>query len=127
MKSSTHIDIPPVAEGETYIGAIGDKNGDVYHLILMAVDHDDSNHADAMAWAQSIGGDLPTKVEIAMLFDVAKDQFQPDWYWTNQTYVVPSNPENTAYAWYQNFSYGGQGNGRKGCSGRARAVRRLPI
>lgn len=34
------LNIPPLAEGETYIGAIGNKSGDVYHLVLLPGDND---------------------------------------------------------------------------------------
>lgn len=29
------LQLPPLSDGETYIGAIGDTSGDVYHLIRM--------------------------------------------------------------------------------------------
>lgn len=117
------LQLPPLNEGETYIGAIGDQNGDVYHVILLPGDNDDSNWQAAMDWAKSIGGDLPNRIEQAMLFSTFRDQFQKDWYWSNTTV-----DGYDAYAWFQYFRYGSQYDYRKGydyC--RARAVRRLPI
>lgn len=117
------LQIPPLAEGEVYVGAIGDQNGDVYHVIRLPGDKDDSTWQDAMDWAKSIGGDLPNRIEQAMLFDRCRDQFKKDWYWSNTT--VDGYP---AYAWLQDFGNGGQGTNHKDyyyC--RACAVRRLPI
>jgi hypothetical protein len=34
------LQIPPLAEGEIYIGAIGNKNGDFHHVILLPGDND---------------------------------------------------------------------------------------
>lgn len=121
------LNIPPLAEGETYIGAIGNKSGDVYHLVLLPGDNDRAPHAQQMEWAKSIGGDLPNKLEAAMLFANAKDQFKPAWYWTNETLFDPDEPDDTDYAWVQYFINGIQGYGHKYYGYRARAVRRLPI
>ncbi|QGZ66315.1 DUF1566 domain-containing protein [Paraburkholderia acidisoli] len=118
------LQIPPLEEGEIYIGAIGDKNGDFYHVILLPGDNGYAPWQEQMDWAKSIGGDLPNRIEQAMLWANHKDQFEQDWYWSNETYH-----RNDAYAWYQGFGIGGQSYyGHKDddrC--RARAVRRLPI
>jgi hypothetical protein len=117
------LQLPPLAEDETYIGAIGDKNGDVYHVILLSGDKDCDTWQKAMDWAKEIGGDLPNRVEQSMLFAGFKDQFKEDWYWSNTTV-----DGYDAYAWFQSFVNGGQYDFRKDdgyC--RARAVRRLPI
>ena len=121
------LNIPPLAEGETYIGAIGNKSGDVYHLVLLPGDNDRAPQKQQIEWAKSIGGDLPNKMEAAMLFAHAKDQFQPAWYWTNETFFDPDEPDDTDYAWVQSFDYGYQDNDHKYGNYRARAVRRLPI
>lgn len=111
-----------LADGETYVGAIGDQQGSVYHLILLAGDNDDATWQAQKEWAASIGGDLPTRVEQAMLFERCADQFQKDWYWSNQEHAA-----DPAYAWYQYFHNGGQSCYRKGTELRARAVRRLVL
>ena len=121
------IQFPPLAEGEIYIGAIGDKNGDVYHLILLPGDADLAPQAKQIEWAKSIGGELPNKLEAMMLFVHAKDQFQDTAYWTGETLIDPDDPEDDAWAWYQYFDDGFQYNCRKLSALRARAVRRLPI
>jgi hypothetical protein len=120
------IQLPPLSEGEIYIGAIGDKAGDIYHLVLLPGDNDRAPHAEQIEWAKSIGGDLPNKLEAMMLFVHAKDQFQDAAYWTGETFVDPDDEDDDSYAWYQDFDYG-QGDYPKGIELRARAVRRLPI
>ena len=62
-----------------------------------------------------------------MLFVHVKDQFQDAAYWTGETFIDPDDPEDTAWAWYQNFDNGNQYNLLEGFALRARAVRRLPI
>ena len=117
------LQLPPLNEGETYIGAIGNKAGEVYHVILLPGDNEDSDWQSAMDWAKSIGGDLPTRIEQSMLFDCFRDQFKKDWYWSNTT--VDSYD---AFAWCQLFDNGilyGYHKSDNLC--RARAVRRLPI
>lgn len=121
------LQIPAVAEGETYIGVIGDKAGNLYHLIALSGDNDRASQQAQLDWAKSIGGDLPNKLEAAMLFAHAKDLFQPAAYWTNETFIDPDDPEDYGWAWYQGFGYGLQDYGRKNSPLRARAVRRLPI
>ena len=114
--------IPPLSEGETYIGAIGDKNGDVYHVVLLPGGNDDATWEAQMEWAKSIGGDLPTRVEQSMLWAGHRDQFKKNLYWSNETHH-----EIDKLAWYQNFCYGYQNYRHKNNELRARAVRRLVI
>ena len=120
--AASQLTIPPLAEGEIYIGAIGNAQGELYHLILLPGDNDDATWQEQLDWAKSIGGDLPNRIEQAMLFDGFKDQFKADWYWSNKTCHFDDD-----YAWYQYFLNGGQDDFRKSYCHRARAVRRLPI
>jgi hypothetical protein len=116
------LQIQPLEKGEIYIGSIGDKSGDLYHVILLPGDNDDANFEAQMEWAKSIGGDLPTRIEQAMLWANHRDQLKKDWYWSNETHHSASG-----YAWFQSFSYGHQILNHKTNELRARAVRRLPI
>ena len=116
------LQIPPLAEGETYIGAIGDQQGNLHHIILLPKDNDDANWTDQMAWAESLGADLPTRVELGLIWDRARDQLQKEWYWTNEVHHADSS-----YAWYQSFVNGYQFTNHKSAELRAVAVRRLPI
>ncbi|WGS53529.1 DUF1566 domain-containing protein [Paraburkholderia sp. D15] len=118
------LQIPPLAEGEIYIGAVGDKNGDIYHVVLLPGDNDDAPWADQLEWAKSIGGDLPNRIEQAMLFAGFRDEFQKDAYWSN---APDTDTGYAGWAWYQYFLTGSQSLNHKGNALRARAVRRLPI
>ena len=108
---------PELKEGEVYVGRIND-----YHVILWPGDNDDANWKAQMAWAKSIGGDLPSRIEQAMLWANHRDQFQKDWYWSNETHHA-----EPCWAWYQSFYDGHQDDYHKLDELRARAVRRLPI
>ena len=124
---TNQLQTPILADGETYIGAIGDKNGDVYHLVLLPGDNDPAPHSAQLEWAKSVGGDLPNKLEIAMLFAHAKEEFKPKWYWTNETFIYPDDPESAGWAWCQYFGNGSQDGLRKYDKLRARSVRRVPV
>ncbi len=121
------LQLPPLDEGEIYVGAIGDQKGEAYHLILLPGDSERAEWQAQMDWAKSIGGDLPNRIESAMLFAHSTDQFQKAWYWTNETLAIEDEPDNTSWAWSQTFSYGDQYYDPKLREFRARAVRRLPI
>ncbi|MGY1490751.1 hypothetical protein ACW4YW_15195 [Methylobacillus pratensis] len=110
---------PELAEGETYIGSIITKT-ERYHLILLPGDNDPENQDDQLAWAKSLNGDLPNRLESAMLYREAKDQFENDWYWTNE--IAAEDPD---YAWYQCFGNGHQDWLSRSNKLRARAVRRI--
>jgi hypothetical protein len=109
---------PELNPGEIYVGRINDQ-----HIVLLPGDNDNANWQDALDWAKSIGGDLPNRIEQAMLWANHRDQFQEDWYWSNETHE-----QDSAYAWCQDFGYGEQiSNHKDDVLCRARAVRRLPI
>ena len=117
-----NINLPELAEGETYVGCIGDALGNLHHVILLPGDNDDATHEAQLEWAKSIGGDLPTRIEQAMLLANHSDQFKKDWYWSNKIRDTESS-----WAWTQSFYDGTQNNYPKYGEFRARAVRRLPI
>ncbi len=102
--------------GEIYVGIV-----DGQHVILLpGADRD--NWSACMKWAASIGGDLPTRPEQALLYQKMSEHFEKDWYWSNTQHA-----SNSDYAWGQDFYGGNQDGDTKSASGRARAVRRLPI
>ena len=117
-----NINLPELADCEIYVGAIGDAAGNLHHVILLPGDNDDATHESQLEWAKSIGGDLPTRIEQAMLWANHRDQFKKDWYWSNEIHHAESG-----WAWYQYFGLGYQITIRKIYELRARAVRRLPI
>ena len=112
----------PLNPGEAYVGTIiapGEYGS--YHLILMPDSCDSVNWHKAMEWADELGGELPNRVESALLFATQKAEFEEAWYWTRDEH------QNKEYAWVQTFSYGGQLTYRNDSLNRPRAVRRLPI
>jgi len=114
------IQIPPLAEGDTYLCGLVDANGDVEHTVLLLGDNDDASQADQFAWAQSLGGDLPNRIEQAVMFAKFRDRFQRDAYWSNEICEW-----DTSCAWGQYFGDGFQGYGHKSAALRAVAVRRF--
>lgn len=108
-------------QGEKYAGLILSSNGEPsYHLILLPGQAEDMNWQDAIDWASSIQGHLPTRQEQSLLFANLKGEFEPAWYWSSEQY-------SDAVAWDQNFYYGSQLNSSKSAEGRARAVRRISL
>lgn len=116
------ITTPELKENEIYAGAIINPDGTGHHIILLDGDKDNSNWQDAMDWAKEQGGDLPNRVETALLFNQLKDRFKPKWYWTNEQHASYSS-----YAWCQSFDGGRQDGWGKHDELRASAVRRLII
>lgn len=116
------LNIPELADGETYIGAIGDAAGNLHHVILLPGDNDDATHEAQIEWAKSIGGDLPNRIEQAMLWANHREQFKKDWYWSNEIHHAESD-----WAWCKHFGGGTQYGYTRDTESRARAVRRLPI
>lgn len=115
--------LPALNEGEVYAGAVFSPDGHGHHVILLPETKDECTWKAAMEFAAAAGGDLPSRIELQMLYAHARCHFEKNWYWSNETYEF-----NSAYAWFQGFGYGGQGDGRKGNTNcRARAVRRLVI
>ena len=113
---------PDLAEGEVWIGAILAADGRAHHIILLPGEAQDVDWPDAQDWAAERSGVLPNRVESALLFAVAGDQFQKEAYWTSEQHA-----SNAGYALSQVFSSGGQYGSHKSNQLRARAVRRIPI
>ena len=113
---------PELKEGEIYAGAIIAPDGTGHHVILLDGDNDDADWQTQMDWAKNLGGDLPDRVEQALLWAHLKDRFQPEWYWSNTQHASYSD-----FAWLQYFDDGDQYYGHKDDEYRARAVRRVEI
>lgn len=118
---------PPLAEGEIYAGLIGNANGEAYHLILLPGDNAGATWQAQLEWAKSIGGDLPDRVEQALLLKHFKSEFQERAYWSNTPCEPDDDEEESSWAWCQGFGYGSQDYHHMYGEFRARAVRRLPI
>ena len=110
--------------GERYAGQVLNEDGTLkHHLVVLAATPDERlTWADAGAWAASVGGDLPTRQEAALMFANCKPHLEAGWHWTSEVYE-----SDASYAWYCGFYYGGQGNDRKSYEGLARAVRLIPF
>jgi hypothetical protein len=111
----------PLAAGERVAGAILNDDGTLSHyVILLPGEAESVNWQDAVAWATERGGELPTRREQSLLFANLKDGFESAWYWSGERHE-----ENSGWAWYQSFGYGGQNGGAQRYEFRARAVRRF--
>jgi len=78
---------------------------------------------EAIDWAKSVGGELPTRFEAALIYANLRDKVDLDnWHWTATPYAGAER-----YAWMQIFHYGAQDYGHKGDDYRAVAVRRVPV
>ena len=111
-------------DGEIYAGLIlSDEDQKDYHLVLLpAKPEKPLNWSNALAWAKSAGGDLPTRNEQSLLFANCKAHFVANWYWSNTQ--LAADPD---YAWVQHFTNGSQNHDHKSGEYRARAVRRIYI
>ena len=108
--------------GEHYAGVVLDAEGKVtHHLVLMAQKPTDKlNWQDAMDWATSAGGHLPTRQEQTLLYANCKPHLEPVWHWSCE-----SHEKDASYAWVCYFSGGNQFIHRESYEGAAVAVRRF--
>jgi hypothetical protein len=96
--------LPEMNPGERYAGCIISADGAIrHHIILLPGDIDSTSWKKQMEWAASIGGELPGRVESALLFATMKDEFKPEWYWLREQHASDS-----VYAWLQTFGDGTQ-------------------
>lgn len=113
----------PLAIGEKYVGTITSADGSRnHHIILLPGAVSDKTWNAAKEWAESIGGELPDRVESALLFATMRDEFEEAWHWTRE-----ANASDSGSAWSQGFYGGLQGCDDISTKLRARAVRRLII
>ena len=112
---------PPLADGELWAGIVTTENG-LHHIILLPGDQDEAPWKNQMAWAKSVGGDLPDRVELATLRRTLPEEFKATWYWSNEQHAAVSD-----YAWFQTFLNGNQNYTNITTKLRARAVRRVAI
>ena len=119
----TILQLPMLDDGEVYLGAFVSADGQhQHHTILLPFDRDDAPWNEQMAWAQGEGFDLPSRLELLMMWSTMRDRLQKTWYWSNE-----SHPQDSAVAWGQSFGDGGQDYDLKSAALRAVAVRRSPI
>lgn len=113
-------------EGGTFAGILTLPSGQhVAVALLTDKPNEELNWAAAKKWAESVGGELPTRPVAAMLFANAnanaKGQFEPEWHWTSEAY-------SGSGAWIQSFGDGDQDTCHVDNGGScARAVRMIPL
>jgi hypothetical protein len=108
-------------QGEHYAGVILNEDGSIdYHLVLLPGEREKTTWQDAIDWAETIGGALPTRSEQALLYANLKSHFKLEWYWSGE-----QHERDGSCAWYQGFDYGTQNHDHKSWEGRARAIRRF--
>lgn len=112
----------PLEDGK-FAGLITLPDGKTVAVVLLPNKSDKQlAWADAMAWANEAGGQLPTRPIAAMLFANLKAEFEEEWHWTNE----PTSWSESC-AWFCSFYYGGQYYGHKGSHRAARAVRLIHL
>ena len=117
------IKLPQLYEGESNAGLVMVDGKPGYWLILLPHVSPDLKWQDAIDWARSVGGELPTRFESALLYANVRDQIDTDyWYWT----ATPDAGYDDC-ALVQDIDYGDQFAARKDEHFRARAVRRVEL
>ena len=95
------------------------------HSAVVLLDDKPSKRLDwgsAMAWAQELQAELPTRPVAALLFHHLPTQFEQVWHWTSEAVEGEGS-----FAWNQDFGYGTRYVSPKSYEGRARAVRLIPL
>jgi hypothetical protein len=111
----------PLAAGEKFAGMVLAQDGGVdYFLILLPGDTESVTWSQAREWAAERGGHLPTRREQSLLFANLKDEFEAEYYWSDE-----QHESNSGWAWCQYFHDGYQGDYHQYDELRARAVRRF--
>lgn len=114
------IALPPLNDGEVWIGIVS-ADRKLHHVILLPGDFA-GDHAAMLAKAAELGGDLPSRLELNLLYTEARDRLQRDWYWSNE-----KDAGEPRWAWCQDFLGGTQYRPDVGRTLRAVAVRRVSI
>ena len=109
----------PGIQGSAYVGISSDKNGQPYALVLLADKPEkDVNWTQAVDWAKRVGGELPNRVDGALMFANIPELFERRLHWLSEQY-------SSCTAWHQYFFDGSQDYELKKFEARARAVRRF--
>ena len=116
---------PELKTGELYAGLSRDHDTGAWHhvVLLPATTNKDLTWQAAIDWAKSVGGELPTRFEAALIYANLRDKVDlENWYWTATPYASVER-----YAWMQIFDNGYQSYFHKDDAYRAVAVRRVPV
>ena len=107
-------------DGGTFAGITTQPDGTHCAVVLLPERGEDLDYPAAVAWAQELGGQLPTRPIAALLFANVKPLLLRRWHWCLET-------EGASYAWGCYFNNGDQFNYRKSFEGSAVAVRLIPL
>lgn len=114
------IQLPPIAEGQTYLRGSSNRNGDIEHTVIIAVNDECLPRDLQRKWAKSVGGVLYNRIDALYVYNEHRDLVKPELYWTDDDVEW-----NSAYAWCQNYYHGRQYNGPKSVAIRGVAVSRF--
>ncbi|WP_035513266.1 hypothetical protein [Paraburkholderia nodosa] len=114
------IQLPPIAVGHTYLYGRINKNGDVEHTVVAAVNDERLPRELQREWAKSVGGVLYNRVDALIIYNERRELVKPEAYWTDDDVEWDS-----ACAWCQSYSLGHQYGYRKSAALRAVAVSRF--
>jgi hypothetical protein len=122
--AATPITQVPLNPGDRYAGTpLNLKGQPTHHLVLLAArPSTPMDWEAAKAWAASVGGELPTRQEQALLYANCKPHLTGTFHWSGE-----EHEENASLAWDCYFDGGNQSYGHKSREGSAVAVRRLPL
>lgn len=119
------LELPPTSinlqPGERYAGVTLDGEGRIKHHVILLPNRLEEvlPWQKAMEWAESVGGQLPTRQEQSLLFANCKPHIVADWYWSCE------ESESGSYAWICYFSAQLPARPHESFEGSAVAVRRL--
>lgn len=118
------MNLPQLNEGEHLAGlCMIDGKPNHWLILLPAAPDKDLTWQEAIDWAKSVGGELPSRFEAAMIFANLRDKVDLDnWHWTATPYAGDER-----FAWMRGFYDGSQFYYLKDGAYRAVAVRRVPV
>ncbi|MBU9403530.1 DUF1566 domain-containing protein [Burkholderia multivorans] len=114
------IQLPQTAEGQTYLYGLVNKNGDVEHTVLIAVNDERLPHELQREWAMSVGGVLYNRIDALVIYNEHRSLVKEAGYWTAD--ICEWDP---AFAWYQDCISGSQNLGHESVELRGVAVSRF--
>lgn len=121
--STTLTSLPAIGaelEGGIFAGVITQPDGMHVAVVLLPDRAQDIKWKAAVAWAEKLGAQLPTRPIAALLFANVKKHLVERWHWTSEEYDASS-------AWGCSFYDGYQYDCHKSSEGCAVAARLIPL
>jgi hypothetical protein len=105
-------------------GILLGKNGEPdQRVILLSLTDDCATWSEAIDFAHSVNGVLPSCRALALLKANRPEEFKAEWYWSSEALTGPQR----GCAWAQNFTHGRQAYLLKTDEINVRVVRYVPI